>query len=59
MNQSGAIGVITWGATPLKRQAGTGLLRVLLPALIHFLKPSALQRSADAKATVQLAGETA
>jgi len=33
---------------------------VVLPALAHFLlKPSALQPSADAKAFVQLAGETA
>lgn len=72
MNQSRAIGVITWVTNPIKLQADMGLLLafmflwnmlgalVLLPALAHFLlKPSALQRSADAKASVQLAGETA
>jgi hypothetical protein len=33
---------------------------VLLPMITHFLlSPSALQPSADAKASVQLAGETA
>lgn len=59
MNQSRAIGVITWVTNPIKLQADMGAL-VLLPALAHFLlKPSALQRSADAKASVQLAGETA
>jgi len=67
-----AIGVITWVASPIKFKADMGLLLafmfvwnmlgalVLLPALAHFvLKPSALQPSADAKASVQLAGETA
>lgn len=71
MNQSRAISIISWGATPIKLQADTGLLVAfmllwnmlrarVLPALAHtLLKPSALQRSADAKASVQLAGETA
>jgi hypothetical protein len=59
MNQSRATGVITWGANSIKLQADMGAL-VLLPALTHFLsKPSALLRSADAKASVQPAGETA
>jgi hypothetical protein len=54
MNQSGAIGVTTWLARPLKFQAGTGLL----PELAHYLlKPSALCCSAED--SVQLAGETA
>jgi len=72
MEQPMAIGVITWGASPTKLQAEMGLLLafmflwnmldalVLLPALAHFLlKPSAPHCSADAKASVQLAGETA
>jgi hypothetical protein len=67
-----AIGVVTWVASPIKFQADMGSLLahlfpwnmlgalVLLPALAHFLlKPSALQPSADAKASVQLSGETA
>jgi hypothetical protein len=67
-----AVGVITRVASPIKFQPDMGLLLagmvlwnmlgalVLLPALAHFLlKPSALQPSADAKASVQLAGETA
>ena len=55
MDQSGGIGVITWVASPIKFQADTGLL----PALAHFLlKHPALQRSADAKAFVQLTRET-
>jgi predicted RND superfamily exporter protein len=67
-----AIGVITWGASPIKIQADMRWLLafmfrwnilgalVLLPTLAHFLlKPSAPQPSAAAKASVQLSGETA
>jgi predicted RND superfamily exporter protein len=67
-----AIGVVTWGASPIKRQADMRWLLafmfrwnmlgalVLLPAPAHFLlRPSALQASAADKASVQLSGETA
>ena len=72
IDQSAAIDVITWVASPIKFYADMGLLLafmflcnmrgvlVLSPARAHFLlKPSALQSSADAKASVQLGGETA
>lgn len=72
MDQPAAIGVITWVASPIMLLAGMGLLLafmflrnmlgalVLLPALTHsLLKPSTLQRSANAMASFQLTGETA